>query len=397
MSGRLLCALVLVTGLLAPAAQAHDPSAWGGTYRSRDHGLSWLSADSGLFVGGALDLAISPTDPTQLLYATDSRLLRSRNGGRDWTPEAPSVFFGPTLAVAFLEDGKGAVASTAGGIFRTGDGHSWQAAVAPDGAAPARRIVVAGSGLVVVLGPRGVYVSNDGGRKFTRSGQDVLPDEPATAAVFGHDQNMFVVVGGGLWASADAGATWQLRGAGLPKNEVEAVAADPEHPRRLWAGAADRVFVSSDYGETWTAFGRPLPEAGTSIRAVAVNASGKLIVLATHRGAIRSQDAGESWNLVEGTLPVHLEAGPLVRDPHNSTTLYIGFSLMPYPEIWRRAEQGNNLLSQIDPVSLAGGAAFLILLLLVGALAVRTLLRMYGASPSTKATASVKSARGREG
>jgi hypothetical protein len=81
------------------------------------------------------------------------------------------------------------------------------------------------------------------------------------------------------------------------------------------------------------------------------------------------------WKLVEGNLPVHLEAGPLIRDPHDAATLYAGFSLTPYGEVWRRAEQGSNLLSQIDPISLAGGAAFLCLLVVGGVLVVRSLAR----------------------
>jgi len=74
---------------------------------------------------------------------------------------------------------------------------------------------------------------------------------------------------------------------------------------------------------------------------------------------------------------VHLEAGPLTIDPHDSTTLYAGFALSPYPDIWRRAEEGSNLLSQADPVSLAGGAASLMLLIIGGWFAAKKLSRLY--------------------
>jgi hypothetical protein len=120
--------------------------------------------------------------------------------------------------------------------------------------------------------------------------------------------------------------------------------------------------------------GHPLPESGTAIRNLAAERSGQIILLATHRGLLRSLDGANTWNLAEGgTLPVHLEAGPLRPDPTVANTWYVGFSLMPYQELWRRAEQGSNLLSQVDPVSLAGLAAFLILLLLGGALLARHL------------------------
>ena len=39
-------------------------------------------------------------------------------------------------------------------------------------------------------------------------------------------------------------------------------------------------------------------------------------MLSTDRGLYRTVDRGARWNLVvDGNLPVHLEAGPLVRDP----------------------------------------------------------------------------------
>jgi hypothetical protein len=77
--------------------------------------------------------------------------------------------------------------------------------------------------------------------------------------------------------------------------------------------------------------------------------------------------------LQEGNLPVHLEAKPLVRDPVNADTLYAGYSLLPYEEIWRGALEGRNLLSRLSWISLAGGVAFLLLLGLAAFAAARWL------------------------
>jgi hypothetical protein len=99
------------------------------------------------------------------------------------------------------------------------------------------------------------------------------------------------------------------------------------------------------------------------------------IVLTTHRGLYRTSDGAQNWVLAEDNLPVHLEARPLVRDPTHAETLYAGYSLMPYGEIWRIAVEGGNLLSRVDVMSLAGGFAFLILLAIVGTLLTRWLVR----------------------
>ena len=97
------------------------------------------------------------------------------------------------------------------------------------------------------------------------------------------------------------------------------------------------------------------------------------LVVTTHRGMYRSEDGGHSWTFKEGNLPVHLESGPLVRDPSDARTLYAVYSLMPYAEVWRTALEGGNLLARVDPVSLAGGLAFVLLLMIGGGLLARWL------------------------
>ena len=97
--------------------------------------------------------------------------------------------------------------------------------------------------------------------------------------------------------------------------------------------------------------------------------------MTTTKGMYRSVDGGSTWTLAEGNLPVHLEAGPLVRDPSEPRTLYAAYSLMPYAEVWRTALEGSNLLARTDPISLAGGLAFVLLLIIIGALLVRWLAR----------------------
>src|SRR3989475_12336350 len=97
--------LLLVVALSRADAPAHDASAWGGLFRTRDAGATWLPVNPASFVSGALAVAVSPVDPNHLLLATDTGLSRSRNGGRDWTPEAQDVLVGPTFAVAFDVDG----------------------------------------------------------------------------------------------------------------------------------------------------------------------------------------------------------------------------------------------------------------------------------------------------
>ncbi len=386
-SPRLTGLLALLLLALGPAAaRAHDPSAWGGLFRSRDAGATWFPANQGRFVSGAIALAISPTDVTHLLLATDTGLLRSRNAGRDWTVEAPTVLLGAVLAAAFDRDGLRSLASTALGIYRTDDGVAWRQVRAPDGLAPARAIVPGGAaGRVYVAGFNGLARSEDWGGSW-ESAAEGLPETPVTSltVVPGSPDAVYAVAGGRLMASADAGRTWQPRDSGLPAGAVDAVALDPREARRLWAAGADRLFDSEDAGTNWRPVGRPLVEPSTTVRGIAVSVSRTAIVLATDRGLYRSVDRGGRWELLAENLPVHLEAGLLVRDPADPATLYAGFALTPYTEMWRLAAEGGNLLGRLDWVSLAGGVVFLIVLGLGSAMLLRRLARYYRAPAPLK-------------
>ena len=52
--------------LASASVGAHDPSAYGGLFRSRDLGKTWLNADVGLFLNAALAVAVDPSDPNHL-------------------------------------------------------------------------------------------------------------------------------------------------------------------------------------------------------------------------------------------------------------------------------------------------------------------------------------------
>jgi photosystem II stability/assembly factor-like uncharacterized protein len=369
--------LALLLSFWSSPVRAHDPSAWGGLFRSRDQGASWFLANPVWFVGGAIALAISPVDPNHLLLGTDSGLLRSRNGGRDWGREGTTLLIGPVFAVAFDANGQRALVSTGSGIFRTDDGNSWRKTSAPEGAAPARAILRgAVAGRVYLAGRSGLLRSDNWGATWS-SYAGGLPEGPVTAflVVGGSPEIVYRIVGGRIWARTDGADVWVNRTVGAAVINVDALVVDQALPTRIWAAGADQLFRSEDQGVRWRAVGRPLPERNTMVRGIA--AAGGTIVLTTDRGLYRSADSGERWALLADNLPAHLEAGPLVRDPVDPDTLYAGFALTPYAEIWRRAAEGGNSLRRLSLSSLAGSAAFLTLVALSAVVALRWLRHYY--------------------
>jgi photosystem II stability/assembly factor-like uncharacterized protein len=123
-----------------------------------------------------------------------------------------------------------------------------------------------------------------------------------------------------------------------------------------------------------------LPEPATKVRGIAANADAKILVVSTNRGLYRSEDGGETWVLKEDNLPIHLEAGPLARDPADANVLYAVYSLMPYSEAWRIAVETGNLSRPLDPIYIVGAMGLFLVVLIGGGLFAFRLVRTRAAA-----------------
>jgi hypothetical protein len=201
---------------------------------------------------------------------------------------------------------------------------------------------------------------------------------PVSRLLVGTPGSLLALVNGGVWSSDDGGRTWALRGSrGLPAAGIEALDRDPGAPARLWAGGGDRVFRSDDGGQTWASVGQPLPDAGTRLHGIAAapDQDGRRLLLSTDRGLYATQDAGAHWDLLTDNLPGHIEAGPLTFNTQQPATLYAGFSVTPYDEVWQNAASGSSALARLASSELVGALAFVLLLGLGAGLALRLLAR----------------------
>jgi photosystem II stability/assembly factor-like uncharacterized protein len=377
--------LAFVMSLLAGGASAHDASSYGGVFRSRDLGAAWLNADVGLFLNAALVIAVDPRDSSHLLVGTDLGILSSRNGGRNWVAEARNVIFGAVFAVAFSPDGELAMCAAASGIFRR-DRDGWLRAEAPESAIPARALVVGrANNRVYLLGRNRLFASEDSGRTFAvRPGHLQMTEMTALAAIPGSEDVLAAVTDGRAIISQDGGRTWRNAGFGDEDVTVDTIASDATRPQRIWLAAGGRIVVSDDVGSSWRPVGRSLPEARAKVRGIVASADATTLVVSCDRGIYRSEDGGETWTPKEDNLPIHLEAGLLARDPNDASVIYAVFSLTPYAEVWRMAIERHNMLTRIEPISLAGGLAFCLLVLIGGGLAARYLSRLRAAAHSRR-------------
>jgi photosystem II stability/assembly factor-like uncharacterized protein len=377
--------LACVVCLMADSTSAHDASSYGGVYRSRDLGAAWLNADVGLFLNAPLVVAVDPRDSSHLLVGTDLGIVSSRNGGRSWVAEARNVIFGAVFAVAFSPDGELAMCVAASGVFRQ-DRDGWLRAEAPESAIPGRALVAGpANNRFYLLGRNELFVSEDRGRTYSVvPGLPQMSEITALAVIPGSADVLAAVTDGRAMISQDGGRTWRNAGLDGPGASVDTIATDATQPRRIWAAAGGRIVVSDDLGSSWHSVGRSLPEAKARVRGIVASADATTLMVSSDRGIYRSEDGGESWAPKEDNLPIHIEAGLLARDPNDASVVYAIFSLMPYAEVWRIAIERRNVLTRAEPISLAGGLSFCLLVLIGGGLAAWYLLRLRAAAHSPR-------------
>jgi photosystem II stability/assembly factor-like uncharacterized protein len=343
---------ILVGVLLMPGfVHSHDASTYGGLFRSRDQGQNWFSIDTGVFIGGALGIAVHPVDRNHLLMATDAGLLRSTNGGREWTREPQPEFDGPVFAVAFDASGDTAWAATTHELLRFDVANGWRKAPIEAGALPAQAIVSGKDARVYLAGLEAIFASGDGGQSWARASNNLPEGEVAAfARTMTREQQevLFIVANAALWRSTDGARSWHKHGAGLPEGKLETIFA---RGRTMHALAQQQLYASDDHGANWRSKGAPLPETHLVVRGLAVSPDGGIVLVTTHKGLFRSVDGGATWVLKEGNLPIHLEAGPIATDPHDANTYYAGYALTPYGETWRRASDARAQRPQAGAMS----------------------------------------------
>ena len=185
---------------------------------STDGGRTWTRLAPG--VGGPVDfhqMDVSKADP-KVVYGVYGDVQRSDDGGRTWRKIGPPPEDLIRLA-ASRRDANTLFAATQKGLFKSVDaGRSWQLA----------------------------YVVS----------------RPATAVYVTHAGDAYAfMVGTGLLRAKGEAASWEIVSAGLGRDVILHLAADPKDGQRLYAVTynvqtrAQSVVASRDGGASWAIFG----------------------------------------------------------------------------------------------------------------------------------------------
>jgi len=340
--------------------------------------LDWQSAGPYNIGGRITALACIPGGATVYAASANGGVLKSVNGGTNFTPvfdgygvfsigalaldptNANTIYVGTGEANSSVDSYDGA------GVFRSLDGGaSWGslglaetrriARVAVDPQNPSR-IFVAAMGTQFSTGPdRGLYRSEDAGASW----QKVLFVSDSTGACDvainpAHSETLYCATWErvrrytyrraygpecGIWRSADHGTTWTLLSAGLPapSDNVSriALAIAPSWPAKIYAQIVSQsagsynglgMYRSTDGGTTWarrdaSGFTGIFGGFGWYFGDMAVDPVNSDKVYALGVQLARSTDGGVTFTNI---TPGHVDQHALWIDPSNPNRLYSG-------------------------------------------------------------------------
>lgn len=317
--------VVALSPLFAPQAYSKDEAA----NTDRLKGLEWR--EIGPYRGGRVTTVTGVLDKPMLYYmgATGGGVWKTENAGTTWENISDEYFKVGTIGAV-------AVAQSDNNVLYVGTGE-----------APIRGVTTSAGD--------GMWKSTDAGKTWSHIG---LEKSGQIAQIEIHPTNpdiAWVAVQGQIWApndergvfrTTDGGKTWQhvLKVSG--NTGATDLSLDPTNPRILYAamwnhgrkpwfihsgGTDGGIYKSIDGGDSWEKLEGGLPEMVGKI-AVDVSASNPqrvyaLIEAEPKKGGLwRSDDAGETWSLINSHRVLHTRAWyyiHLTADPVDENTVYV--------------------------------------------------------------------------
>jgi photosystem II stability/assembly factor-like uncharacterized protein len=235
----------VLTAAFSSPSRALAGGVAGITAVSDDGGASWSR------IGGALTDSFNRLSATSgtLAFAIGDRgvLARTTDGGDSWS-NLPVPTSDPLIDVAFLDETYGFVLDGAGTLFRTEDGGAGWQALHSSSSAPPEAVLAMDPDLVLLVGPRGIRRSLDGGRSFTAASRRAV----RRAVLFDADYaggSLFAYGPTSLFASRDRGRTW--RKLERPDHRPLAIVDFVGERVGFALGKGGRVWRTGSRGRSW--------------------------------------------------------------------------------------------------------------------------------------------------
>jgi photosystem II stability/assembly factor-like uncharacterized protein len=295
---------------VAISGVTHQPNAFymaavnGGVWKTSDFGNTWTPIFDDQASGSVGALAVAPSDPNILYVGSGEGLQR------------------PDLAVG-------------DGVYKSTDaGKTWThlglrdaqqiTAIVVDPKNPDRVFVAAEGHPYGPNGERGVFRSLDGGKNFEKvlykdentGAADLVMDPSNPQILFAalwaarvapwevRSGESFVIPGSGLYKSTDGGTTWRPVTKGLPTSAELArigIAISPSHPQRMYVSAESKkdpgIYRSDDAGESWQFVNgdHRIGGRGPGAMGIAVSPDNPDLIYVANTTTWKSTDAGKTF------------------------------------------------------------------------------------------------------
>jgi photosystem II stability/assembly factor-like uncharacterized protein len=243
-----------------------------------------------------------------LFAGTAAGVSRSTDSGATWTPVNEGLTSRSVWALSVSNEYLFA-GTYDGGVFRSGDnGGSWSAV--NDDLRDTHVLALSAHGDLLVAGTLGgVYLTTTGGTTWNAAGPGMTDVHIRTLA-FRENALFAGTLGGGIFVSADSGASWTPGSATLSGASVLSLAFLGS---RIFVGTYGGLFLSPDNGHSWDLIDprasppSVLADAGMGVQApktiYALAVRGAEVFLGMHGdGVFHTTDGGESWNPFNGGL-----------------------------------------------------------------------------------------------
>jgi photosystem II stability/assembly factor-like uncharacterized protein len=379
--GLILCLISLAPGLAAKKTQKAEAEDEGPFKAETFSGLELREIGPALVSGRISDLAVNPGNPAQYFVAVSSGgVWKTDDSGTTWTPvfddegsySIGCVTLDPnnplTVWVGTGENNSQRSVAYGDGVYKSTDGgKSWNR-VGLETSEHIGKIVVdpRDSNVVYVAaqgplwapgGERGLYKTTDGGATWepileiseNTGVNDVVFDprnpDRLLAAAYQRRRHVWTLINGGpesaLYASNDAGQTWNKIETGLPTVELGRVglAVSPANPDVVYAiveaqGEEGGTFRSTDFGVTWEKRGDYMSGSGQYYNELIADPKDVNRVYSMDTWMQVSEDGGKTWAEVGETWK-HVDNHALWIDPEDTNHLLSGCDGGVY-ESWSR-------------------------------------------------------------
>ena len=344
-----------------------------GVFKSTDGGGTWTPANRGIVDYSITTLAVDPINP-QVVYAGSGggELFKSVNGGQTWSDltERLPVQCNSIYEIALDPGASGTVfllCGREGGLVSNDGGVSWRLL-----GKPGELDYPSFTAMTIIFAPQPVLVigsQGDGGWRYDVTQPAAIPTPTASPSAGVTDESAlplgswrkiphlpryvnalvvdpanpqvlyagsgFTGSGSGVHKSEDAGLGWREVSAGLPSEDVTALAFGRGEPPILYAAVGTSLFTSAEGGASWSQRAQRVGNGRGFERLYVAPGNGKTLYgLAVIEGAFRSADGGNNWLAVNEGLPRDdnglLNAQSLAMDPSDANTVYLGTGWGPF-------------------------------------------------------------------